>query len=285
MNFSTFSIVARDPETGQIGVAGGTNWFCYGRFVPHSKPGVGALVTQAATNMLYVSHGLDALQHVDAETTLRDLLVRFPDKKGIYQLLMIDSAGNTSCHTGENCHNYAGYLCKKNFAIAGNTLVGEQTITEMADYYEKSDLPFALKIIKTLQAGEAAGGDIRGMKSAAIKVVKGKSSNKYWDDTLYDLRVDENSNPLKELERLYNTANAYRLFNEAIDARDDADQLRFLENALKYDSENTEILFWIARKKFALGKKEEAQSIKEKVFSLPGHWKEYWRRIDERERV
>jgi len=229
MKLSTFSIIARDPDTGLIGVAGGTNWFGYGRWVPHIEAGFGALATQAETNMWYAPNGLENLKKgMTAQETLDNLLKRDADKDGVYQLLIMDNNGNTACHTGEKNHFYAGHICEQNLVVAGNTLVSEETIKAVVKSFNDSkDTSLALKMIKALQAGQAAGGDIRGMKSAALKVAKGKSSGKYWNDIIYDLRVDENTNPLKELERLYYVAKAYGYINDAESTQDVEKSLEF----------------------------------------------------------
>lgn len=122
MNLSTFSLVAQDSDTGNLAVAGGTNWFNYGRWVIHAEAGHGVLVTQAETNMWYALNGLDDLKRgLSAKETVEDLLKRDPDKNGVFQLLVIDNSGNTYCHTGEHCHDFAGSICKQNIAVAGNT--------------------------------------------------------------------------------------------------------------------------------------------------------------------
>ena len=246
MNFSTFSIIARDPETRLIGVAGGTNWFGYGRWVPHIEGGFGALATQAETNMWYAPNGIENLKKgLSAQENLDDLLKRDGDKDGVYQLLIMDNDGNTACHTGTNNHFYAGHICEPNLVVAGNTLVSEETIKAVAkSFKESNETSLALKMIKALQAGQAAGGDIRGMKSAALKAAKGKSSGKYWNDIIYDLRVDESNNPLKELERLYYVAKAYSYINDAESTQDIEKSLEFYKKGLELDPNNTEIKFW-----------------------------------------
>jgi len=281
MNLSTYSIVARDSKTGYLAVAGGTNWFCYGRWVLHIEAGFGSLATQAQTNMWYAPNGLENLKKgLSAEDTLKDLLKRDPDKGGIYQLLIIDNVGRTACYTGKANHHYAGQILDNNFGVAGNTLVSEKTLQAVFKFYKNSKLSFTLKIIKALQEGQKAGGDIRGMKSAALKVAKGKSSGKYWEDIIYDLRVDESRDPLKELERLYYIAEAYGYIDKAESAININKSLVYYQKALKLDPDNEEIMFWIARNYNVQGNKNESDKIMKKLRKGKGKWEEYWRRLD-----
>ena len=282
MNFSTFSIIARDPKTGQLGVAGGTNWFCYGRWVPHIEADYGVLATQAETNMWYAPNGIENFKKgLSAKENLDDLLERDPDKDGVYQLLLMDNYGNAACHTGEKNHFYAGQVCETNLVVAGNTLVSEETIKAVANTFKESkERSLALKMIKALQAGQTAGGDIRGMKSAALKIAKGKSSGKYWNDIIYDLRVDESNNPLKELERLYYVAKAYSCINEAESTQGIDRSMEFYKKGLELDPNNTEIKFWMARIYDYQGKKEESNKLREEIRKVNPNWDEYWERMN-----
>lgn len=231
--------------------------------------------------MWYAPNGLEDLKKgLSAEDTLKDLLKRDPDKGGIYQLLIIDNIGRTACHTGIANHHYAGQMLDKNFGVAGNTLVSEKTLQTVFKFYKNSKLPFTLKIIKALQEGQKAGGDIRGMKSAALKVAKGKSSGKYWEDIIYDLRVDESSDPLKELERLYYIAEAYGYIDQAESASNIDKSLAYYQKALKIDPTNEEIMFWIAKNYNAQGNTKESGKIMKKLKKGKGRWEEYWRRLN-----
>lgn len=284
MNFSTFSLVARDPNTGDLAVAGGTNWFNYGRWVIHAEAGFGVLATQAETNMWYAPNGLDDLRRgLSAQQTVEDLLKRDPDKNGVFQLLVMDNTGNTFCHSGEHCHDFTGSICQQNVAVAGNTLVSQETLTAVIGAFHQSADSFPEKVIKALQSGQQAGGDIRGMKSAALRVVKGANSGKYWNDTLYDLRVDENKDPLGELLRLYYVAEAYRFIDQAESTDNNQEKITYYHQALKLDPDNSEVIFWLARAYFAVGDQTNGQKYKDFLNSSPGHWFEYWERLDKKE--
>jgi uncharacterized Ntn-hydrolase superfamily protein len=275
--------VARDEKSGLIGIVGGTNWFNYGRWVPHIEAGAGVVATQAETNMWYAPNGIEDLKKgMMAQETIDDLLARDADKNGVFQLLIMDNNGDTACHTGDNCHFFAGSITEMNFGVAGNTLVSKETLEAVAKYFKNSTEEFGIKLIKSMQAGQKAGGDIRGMKSAAIKIAKGVSSGKYWNDIILDLRVDENSNPLAELKRLYYVTQAYKLIDKAESADNTKEALENYKKALEFDSDNSEIMFWMARCYEKMGDKAESERLREIIRKGNPNWDEYWKRLDEK---
>lgn len=283
MNISTFSIVARDPETGNLAVAGTSNGFAYGSVVPHIEAGVGAIATQAAVNLNYAAEGmLELREKKTAQDTMVHLLRNDPDPSGKYQLLLLDNEGNTACHTGNATYDYKGHISKLNLAVAGNTLVSEETLNAVVTTYESSELPFALSIIKALQAGHEAGGDIRGSKSAAIKVVRGERTDKFWEGVLLDLRTDTNRDPLGKLEELYTLSEANRFVNKGWDASTPEEALPYFLKALELDSENPEYMLWVAKTYKTLGNDIESIALLEAVKQHPGHWMEYWNRLEKK---
>lgn len=280
MYFSTFSIVARDPETGYLAVAGTSNGFAYGSVVPHVEAGVGALATQAAVNLNYAAEGmLDLREGRSAQDTMVHLLKEDPDADGKFQVLIIDNEGNTACHTGGQNYDAKGHITRVNFACAGNTLVNEATLQAIADYYDQSDEPFALKLIKSLQAGHVAGGDIRGIRSAAMKIVKGQKTEKFWEGVVLDLRTDDNDNPLEKLEQLYTSYEANIAWNKGFGSQDPKEALVHFQKALALDPDNPEYMLWIAKTYHDLGKFEESLALLDKIKTYPGHWMAYWERL------
>lgn len=283
MRFSTFSIVARDPESGYLGVAGTSNGFGYGSMVPHIESGVGAIATQSIVNLNYAAEGMMELREKrSAQDTMVHLLKEAPDTEGKHQLLIIDNEGNTACHTGENNYSFKGHISRLNFACAGNTLVNEQTLQAMADYFESSDEIFALKMIKTLQAGHEAGGDIRGIKSAALKVVTGTRHEKFWEGVVLDVRTDQNANPLAKLENLYYMSQANIYNNRGIDSKDPEKALEYFEKALALVPDNPEYMLWVAKALKDLGRDAEAEEHLAKMRTYPGHWDAYWKLLEKR---
>lgn len=201
LNLNTFSIVAYDPTSHMFGVAASTKFPAVGVLVPYVRAGVGAIATQARVNPLLGYDGLDLLERGhNAEETLRILLDSDPEPEK-RQVSIIDSLGNSAAHTGTQTNSWRGHLIGTNYAVAGNLLVGEEVIVVMAEVYEASiEDPLAERLMRALEAGQAAGGDKRGRQSAAIRVV---------EDRLYpylDLRVDEHPDPVVELRRIYEVA-------------------------------------------------------------------------------
>lgn len=196
----TWSIIARDRETGAFGVAIATRFFAVGALCPHAQSGVGALSTQALVNPHYGRQGLDLLRAgVPAPEVVRR--VTAPDEgRDQRQFHVIDNAGRIGQHTGAKCVDWCGALAGDGFSVAGNMLAGPRVIEETAGAFRDSGKPFAERLIGALEAGEAAGGDKRGKQSAALVIF---STEDYAD---LNLRVDDHADPLAELRRLYEKA-------------------------------------------------------------------------------
>jgi uncharacterized Ntn-hydrolase superfamily protein len=192
----TWSIIARDPASGAFGVAIATRFFAAGALCPHAQSGAGVLSTQALVNPHYASEGLELLRTgVPAAEVVRRLTE--PDEGREHrQLHVIDAAGRIGQHTGSRCIDWCGAIAGESYSVAGNMLANERVIRDTARAYEGSRTPFAQRLIEALEAGEAAGGDKRGKQSAAL-VIQGEEE---WSDL--DLRVDDHTDPLAELERL-----------------------------------------------------------------------------------
>ena len=211
----TWSIVARDARTGAFGVAVSTKFFAVGALCPHAKSFVGALSTQALINPMYGPNGLALLeQGVSAADAVKRLTQEDPGSI-IRQLHMIDAKGRVAAHTGTGCIDWCGHKLGEGFSVAGNMLAGQQVVEKTAEtYVARADLPFAERLAVALQAGEAAGGDKRGKQSAALKI---HSIEDYAD---VDLRVDDNPEPIAELQRLLRVYRAdYEMFREVIPTR------------------------------------------------------------------
>ena len=202
----TFSIVAWDKTTGMTGVAVATKHLAVGALVPHAKAEVGAIATQAQTNPLLGIQGLRLLEQHDLgsnspaltpEEVITTLLEEDPERH-YRQLHLVDRQGRTSAWTGSQCVDWAGHLMFDKFSVAGNMLVGEQTLTAMADAYQaKEGMEFCERLLQALEAGEAAGGDKRGRQSAAIYVV-------HQDDYPHlDLRIDHHDDPIAQLRYIF----------------------------------------------------------------------------------
>ncbi len=193
----TWSIIARDRDSGQFGIAVATRFFAVGALVPHVKSRIGAIATQALINPFYGTDGLRLLeQGSSARDVVREITAADAGRDH-RQVHAIDARGEIAAHTGTACIGWCGHLADDNVSIAGNMLLGAAVIEDTAAAYAMNTaLPFPRRLIAALRAGEAAGGDKRGKQSAAL-VICGEEE---WPDL--NLRVDDHADPLAELERL-----------------------------------------------------------------------------------
>jgi len=193
----TWSIIARDKNTGQFGIAVATRFFAVGALVPHLKSGVGAIATQALVNLFYGTDGLRLLEQGASAEEVVATLTAADSGRDQRQVHAIDTQGGTAAHTGKSCIDWSGHVAGDNFSVAGNMLAGPRVIEDTAAAYAKNAaLSFPRRLIAAMRAGEAAGGDKRGKQSAAL-VICGEEE---WPDL--NLRVDDHAEPLAELERL-----------------------------------------------------------------------------------
>ncbi|KRQ98735.1 DUF1028 domain-containing protein [Bradyrhizobium valentinum] len=193
----TWSIIARDPSTGQLGIAVATRFFAVGARVPHIAPGIGGIATQALVNPYYGIDGVRLLREGRSPREVVDALIAADDGRESRQLHVMDIDGRIAAHTGAECIDWCGHIQGDGFSLAGNMLAGAAVLDDTAKAYAaNATLPFAQRLITALKAGEAAGGDKRGKQSAAL-LIHGEEE---WSDL--DLRVDDHADPLTELERL-----------------------------------------------------------------------------------
>jgi uncharacterized Ntn-hydrolase superfamily protein len=193
----TWSIIARDTSTGRFGIAVATKFFAVGARVPHIAAGLGAIATQALVNPYYGIDGLKLLREGRAPRDVVDGLIAADAGRETRQLHVMDASGRIASHTGRECIDWCGHIEGNGFSIAGNMLAGAQVLDETAKAYVANEtLPFPQRLIAAMRAGEAAGGDKRGKQSAALLIY----GNEEWSEL--DLRVDDHTDPLVELERL-----------------------------------------------------------------------------------
>jgi uncharacterized Ntn-hydrolase superfamily protein len=211
---TTYSIVARDPDTGQMGVAVQSHWFSVGPTVPWVKAGVGAVATQSLTEISYGPLGLELMQAGKTASQALSGLLEMDENPQWRQVGMIDAAGNRAVHTGEDCIREAGHVSGENFICMANLMEKNTVWQAMADAYRNAEGDLADRMLAALQAAQDEGGDIRGKQSAAMVVVTGEPTGVPYKDRIVDLRVDDSPNPLRELERLLQINRAYRFMNE-----------------------------------------------------------------------
>lgn len=203
MEIATFSIVAVDLATGELGVAVASKFLAVGAVVPWARAGVGAVATQSYANVSYGPTGLELMAAgYSAGETLARLLADDPERE-LRQVGIVDARGGTATFTGSACHAWAGGRTGPGYAVQGNILTGPEVVDAMAHTFETTEGPLAARLLAALAAGDAAGGDRRGKQSAALLVVKERGGYGGYTDRFIDLRVDDHPEPVAELQRLY----------------------------------------------------------------------------------
>jgi uncharacterized Ntn-hydrolase superfamily protein len=211
----TFSIVARDPQTGMLGVAVTTKFFGVGSLCPFARAGVGAVATQALVNPTYGPRGLELLAQGLPPEQVAEQLLQADEGRDHRQLHLIDAQGRGVARSGSECIDWFGHQTHDGFSVAGNMLAGPSVVADTASAYQaNAEVPFPERLIRALEAGQAAGGDKRGRQSAALYIV---STEVY---PYLDLRVDDHPEPLVELRRLYAESQAeYLPFKDKLPSR------------------------------------------------------------------
>lgn len=200
---STFSIVGFDPETNELGIAVASKFLGVGAIVPFAKAGVGAIATQSLANLDYGPKGLELLVKGLSPREVLDELTTNDEQSSLRQVGVVDAKGNSATLTGEDCYEWAGGRAGTNFSVQGNILVDQTTVERMETVFTETEGCLAHRLLKALMAGEEAGGDSRGKQSAALLVVKENGSYGGYNDRYIDLRVDDHTEPVNELNRLY----------------------------------------------------------------------------------
>ncbi len=199
---ATYSIVACDLAAGQWGVAVQSKFLAVGSVVPWAEPGAGAIATQSYANPRYGPDGLALLRHGRSAQETVDELTAADDGRAQRQVGVVDANGGAATFTGDECHDWAGGRTGDGYAAQGNILVSAETVDALAETFEASIGPLAERLLASLAAGQAAGGDRRGQQSAALLVVERDGGYAMLSDTLVDLRVDDHERPIEELQRL-----------------------------------------------------------------------------------
>ena len=274
---ATYSIVARDPATGQLGVAVQSHWFSVGALVPWAEAGVGAIATQSLVDPSYGPLGLAVMQSGRTATqALAGLLVADPHPE-IRQVAMIDAQGNVTAHTGTNCIPAAGHVIGATYAVQANLMDASTVPAAMAAAFEAAEGDLAARMLIALQAAQAEGGDIRGQQSAAILVVSGESTGRAWQDRIVDLRVEDHATPVDELARLLEVHRGYAMMNEGDLALERSDlaaaQLAYGEAQRILGDDNLEASFWYAVALCNAGEHERAVAMFHSVFERGDHWR------------
>lgn len=211
---ATYSIVARDSTTGQMGVAVQSHWFSVGSVVPFAEPGVGAVATQSFVDPRYGPLGLELMRYGRTAEEALEALVTTDDGRAVRQVAMVDANGNVAAHTGEDAVQEAGHRTGAQYSVQANMMENASVWPAMAEAYETADGDLASRLLAALEAAQAEGGDIRGKQSAALVVVQEESTGQRWADRLFDLRIEDHETPVEELKRLVRMQRAYQKLNE-----------------------------------------------------------------------
>jgi uncharacterized Ntn-hydrolase superfamily protein len=274
----TYSIVARDPKTGDMGVAVQSHYFSVGSVVTWARSGVGAIATQSMAEVSYGPMGLELMGGGKSAVEALGSLLKSDSRSETRQVGMVDSNGVVGVHTGSRCIDYAGHVKGVGFSCQANLMSNDSIWGEMEKAYNShTDLDLPERLVTTLEAAEAVGGDARGKQSAALLVVSSKVFPNPWMGRILELRIEDNSDPVPELKRLVRINRAYEWANKG----DDLLGLGKIEESMKafkkaenLAPENEEIKFWVAIT--ILGSKEnskEGLDFLKELFLRNKNWK------------
>lgn len=278
----TYSIVARDPKTGEMGVAVQSHWFSVGSIVSWGEAGVGVVATQSFVNPSFGQRGLEMLKQGMTAQEVVDLLIASDEGRDFRQLAIVDAKGNSAAYTGSKCIPEASHIVGDNYCVQANLMLSNLVWSEMSKAFESSDGPLAERLIAALEAAQNVGGDIRGQQSAAILVVRGEATGKLWEDRYIDLRVEDHPEPVKEIKRLLKVFRAYEHMNNgdlAVEKNDMKLAMEHYSAAMKMFPENLEMKYWTAVTLVNNNQLEEALPIFKEIFSIDDNWRKLTPRL------
>lgn len=278
----TFSIVARDPDTGELGVAVQSHWFSVGSVVPWAEAGVGAVATQSFVDPSYGPLGLQLIRAGRSAPDALKALLAGDEGRDVRQVAMIDSQGRVDAWTGKNDIQAAGHHVGKDYSVQANLMLNDKVWPAMAAAFENTKGDLAERMLAALDAAQSVGGDIRGRQSAAIIIVTGKPTGVPWKDRVFDLRVDDSPEPLKELRRLVTLQRAYNHMNAgdlAVEKKDNEGALREYGAAEKLVPDNAEMTYWHAVALVNMGRVDESLPLFKRVFAMDRNWIELTPRL------
>jgi uncharacterized Ntn-hydrolase superfamily protein len=278
----TFSIVARDSVTGDIGVAVQSHWFSVGSVVTYAKAGVGVVATQSLVNPSYGPKGLALMEQGLSPQQALDVLIENDEGEMYRQVAFLNAKGEVATHTGSLCIAEAGHRHGKNFSVQANMMLNNTVWDAMATAFETTSGSLSERILSALKAAQNEKGDIRGKQSAAILIVKGKATGNAWEDTIMDLRVEDNPNPIEELERLIKIHKAYDFMNKGDLAMEDGDSKKAEQLYLEAQNlfpENIEMQYWYAINLLNNKDFEKAKPILKSIFKADINWQILTKRL------
>lgn len=281
---ATYSIVARDVNTGELAVAVQSNYFSVGTDVSWAKPGVGAIATQAIVEVAYGPRGLELLSAGASAEEALDELVAMDPGAALRQVGIVDSSGRVAAHTGGACVSACAHKLGDGFSVQGNMLASDAVWEAMVPAFETTTGDLADRLMAALEAAERAGGDVRGRQSAALLVVSGERPENSWEGRRVDLHVEDHAQPLQELRRLLTVRRAYSLFEQAraTFATDDFDTaLELVAQARALQPDDVQFAFWTGVALANSGRDDQAQRWLNESFRSSDAWRELGRRLCE----
>lgn len=278
----TYSIVARDTITGDLGVAVQSHWFSVGSLVTWGKAGIGVVATQSFINPSFGPRGLSLLENGLTPKLAVKTLLALDEGRDMRQLAILDVNGNVDAYTGKNCIVEAGHIVGDNFSVQANLMDKNTVWPAMAEAFKNAEGTLAERMLQAMEAAQKEGGDIRGKQSAAILVVKAKSTGNEWEDKIVDLRVEDHENPIQEMRRLLTIHTAYEYMNKGDLAVETGNNILAKEhymNAQKLNPRNLEMKYWYAITLANNGELTEAKEILKDLFKQNKKWKELTPRL------
>lgn len=278
----TYSIVARDPETGEMGVAVQSHWFSVGSIVAWGEAGVGVVATQSFVNPSFGPRGFDLLKKGMTAQEVVELLISTDEGREMRQLAIVDSKGNSFAYTGSKCISEAGHFVGNGYSVQANMMLNNTVWDAMSKAFENTKAPLAERLVAALEAAQNEGGDIRGKQSACLLVVKGNATGNLWEDRLIDLRVEDSVDPVTEIKRLLNVYRAYEHMNKgdlAVEKNDMKLAMDEYNAAMKMFPENLEMKYWTAVTLVNNGDIEKSLPMFKEIFNQDVNWKELTKRL------
>ena len=279
----TYSLVAYDSLTGNMGVAVQSHWFSVGTAVIWGEAGVGVVATQSFTNPAFGPDGLALLKKGRTAQEAVNELISADEGRDFRQLGIVDSKGNAASYTGAKCIDAAGYQLGGGYATQANMMENDRVWSAMAKAFEAArGQDLAERLVAALEAAQSAGGDIRGRQSAALLVVSAQNTGKPWVDRIVDLRVEDHPTPVIELKRLLKTHKAYSYMNQGdlqLEAGDVEAAMQSYGAAGKLFPENLEMKFWTAVNLANSGKVSASLPLFADIFKKDKNWAELLKRL------
>lgn len=278
----TYSIVAVDSASGEIGAAVQSHWFSVGSVVIWAEAGVGAVATQSFVNPSFGPRGLQLLEANISPHRALQALIASDEGRDYRQVALINAEGESAAYTGKKCVAEAGHLNGTYYSVQANMMRNAAVWPAMKNAFLNTEGPLAERLVAALEAAQAEGGDIRGKQSAALLVVRGASTGMVWKDRLIDLRVEDHPHPVKEIKRLLKVHRAYQHMNAGDAAMEKGEVQKALDEyrtAEMMQPENTEMKYWHAVSLANIGKLKAALPLFHDIFRADESWKELTRRL------